>query len=134
MSHKKLPRQKIIRYKIVKKYSRYSCTISGKSKYGLKYIKGQDVYALPETIGAICFTSKKYAKKFIQRHFYFDNNCMVIRVIPLGKGHFPEFMVRPKELKYFYSEDLNVKYDIDDLGEIDIPRGSICYPGVHVLD
>jgi hypothetical protein len=123
---KKLKRQKKIRFKVVKHRTRYSCVVHGSSKYGLKYDPKTEVHALPETLGVICFTTYKKAYNFIRQHWYYGENCMIIKVIPMGKGSTPQDMGPPSRLHDFYTHGA--------VSHMTPPDGTICYPAVYVVD
>jgi hypothetical protein len=121
-----LKRQKKIRFKVIKTSSRYSSVVHGSSKYGLKYEPDTEVHALSETIGVMCFKTYKLAKRFINQHWYYGNNCMIVKVIPMGKGSVPKDMGPPSQLHDFYTHG--------DVSHVYPPDGTICYPGVYVVD
>ena len=83
-----LKRQKTIRYKVVKASSRYSCMVHGASKYALKYDPETEVRALSNTLGVMCFDTYGSAKFLIHQHYYYSNNCMIIKVIPMVEAVF----------------------------------------------
>lgn len=121
-----LKRQKKIRFKVVKHKTRYSCVVHGKSKYALKYNVDEEVHALSETLGVMCFTTYKLAYAFLRQHWYYANNCMIVRVIPIGRGSTPQDMGPPSRLNDFYSHG-SVSHMVP-------PDGTICYPAVYVVD
>lgn len=129
MSLKKL---KVKRYKVVKKNTRCSCIINGNSKYGLKYLPGQETHALPETLGIMTFRSKDAALMWAVGIYTLDN-FKVIEVIPMGKGTVPIFVANSKRIDMFYEN--RKKYLKRHLRPYLLPPdGTICYPAVYVVD
>lgn len=122
-----LKRIKTTRFKVVKAASRYSCMVHGSTKYALKYDPETAVYALPETLGVMCFDTYKNAYKLIRQHWYYGENCMIIKVIPMGRGRRPKSIGSPTRLKEYYEEDHWYRSLIP-------PDGTICYPAVYVVD
>lgn len=123
----KLKRQKTVRYKVVKKRTRYSCSLNGNSSYALQYEKKTEVHARPETIGVMCFKTYIDAEDFVQGHWWWRENCKIIAVIPMGKGHYEETVGPPRRLKEYYIGALTCY-------ELTPPDGTICYPAVYVVD
>lgn len=123
----KLKKQKKIRFKVVKASSRYSCMVHGASKYALKYDPETEVHARPETLGVMCFDTYKSAKRLIHTHYYYRENCMIVKVIPMGRGSSPLTMGSPSQLVRYYEHD-------DWYRSLIPPDGTICYPAVYVVD
>ena len=128
----RLQRQKIKRFKVIKSRSRYSAVVNGKSQYSLKYEPGTEVYALPETMGIMCFTSHKKADKWIRTHYYYWGNCRIIEVIPMGKGRIPEVIASPQKLALWYNN--RDHYRTFNHSLLTPPDGTICYPAVYVVN
>ena len=124
----KLKRQKTIRYKVVKASSRYSCMVHGATKYALKYEPETEVHARPETLGVMCFDTYKNAYRLIHQHHYYRDNCIIIKVIPMGRGKIPILLGSPKRLNEFYT------LGCENLNHLIPPKGTICYPAVYVLE
>jgi len=124
----KLKKQKQIKYKVVKANSRYSCMVHGSSLYGLKYDIDTEVHARPETLGVMCFRTYTDAYRLIHQHYYYRDHCIVIKVIPMGRGKIPHVLGSPQRLKDFYS---GVEWNPRRLIP---PDGTICYPAVYVIN
>ena len=122
----KLKKQKTIRFKVIKAGSRYSCMVHGANKYALKYDPETEVHARPETLGVMCFDTYKNAKRLIHQHHYYRENCMIVKVIPLGRGSSPRLIGSPQRLDDYYEKD--------DWYHLIPPDGTICYPAVYVVD
>jgi hypothetical protein len=127
-----LERQKIKRYKVVKKTTRYSCVIPGYNTFSVRYLPETEVFALPQTLGIMCFTQLTYAERFFYSHWHYQNNCIIIPVIPIGIGKFPYELGIPSMLHQFYCTIPHVKDEATS--NMRIPEGTICYPGVYVLE
>ena len=122
----KLKKQKTIRFKVIKKSSRISCTINGNSKYALKYNEGEEVIARSETVGVMCFRTITDAQNFIDHSWWFQEKFKIVKVKPLGRMKKLVNMGYPNRLNDFYNGGIFS-------GNIPI-RGTVCYPGVHVLE
>jgi hypothetical protein len=125
---KKLTMQKKIRYKVVKKRTRYGCTIHGSSLYALKYTTKTMVFARPETIGVICFDTLDNAERFITRYHLYDDTCKIVEVLPIGRGRRNPILYSTRHLNYLYNGGLDESYEMVP------PRGTVCYPGVYVTE
>lgn len=123
-----------IRYKVVKKKSRISAVVNGNSIYALKYIKDTEVFAKPETLGVMTFTTRTAAEDFAWSFegIWSDTvKMIVIRVQSIGKGSAPHYIsreVRSYGLECFYSGE---EYF---WSESSPPDNTMCYPGVKVLE
>jgi hypothetical protein len=71
-------------YKVVKKRTRYSAVINGSSKYAIKYDKGKEVNARPETFGIMAFTDLEHAEEFRRWGIGF-HNLKTIKIKPTSK-------------------------------------------------
>lgn len=126
-----MPRK--VRYKVVKRRNRTSALVNGNSRYALRYPKGEDVFALEDTLGVFVFTNREYAESWL---FNFDihhenDELIIVRVIPIGKGKFPRniaYGVMTETLEEFYEDYSSAAFFNTP------PDKTICYPGVHVLD
>jgi hypothetical protein len=131
MKTTKLERQKTVRYKVVKRRSRGSCSLNGNSKYSLKYKKETEVHARPETVGVMCFVNFEDAKFFMRRHPWLGEHLMILKVIPMGKGKRIDEISVPRKLnEYYHSEQVNHCH----FYILPAPRGTICYPAVYVTE
>jgi hypothetical protein len=131
MKTTKLKRQKTVRYKVVKKRSRCSCSIHGHSKYSLKYEKETEVHARPETMGVMCFKRLEEAEFFMHRHPWRNENFRILKVIPMGKGTIVDEISVPRQLnEYYHNEQVNHCY----YQMLPAPCGTICYPAVYVTE
>jgi len=131
MNQKKLKMWKTPRYKIVKRKTRYSCIIPGSSKYGIKYLPGKVVYALPGTLGIMTFKIKTAAQNWRYSHYTIENNTLIIKVLPMGRGIVEPAIAFPDDIKMFY-EDIKGYSNLHN--RILPPKGTICYPAVYVVD
>lgn len=127
MKTTKLKRHKTVRYKVVKRKSRRSCSINGNSKYSLKYEKGIEVHARPETMGVMCFKKLEEAEYFTRRHPWLNENFMTLKVIPMGKGKTVDDISVPRKLNDYYNQ-------LGYCHVMQAPRGTICYPAVYVME
>ena len=138
----------MIRYKVVEKKNRLS-TNAGLyiENYGKKidrrrlinrfiasvYKKGTVVNAYPGSPGIFTFKTKKDAENFIRVTSEFEENFMILRIRPIGKGKTPAKIVAGAvnsiaELRlYLKKQDFYIELAIP-------PDGTICYPSVEVLD
>jgi len=122
---------KCIRYKVVKR-SRCSTVIHGNSKYALKYEKGTDVFARPETVGIMTFKTLSAAWEWASSiSFWLGDGAKVLRVQPFGKGHVPISIPSPSRLFEFYKNP--ERFRRNHLTQT-TPDGTLCYPGVRVLE
>jgi hypothetical protein len=107
--------------------------INGNSPYGLKYDPDTEVYALPETMGVMCFQSRKWAEKWLKSHWFIGLNNIIVEVIPMGKGHMPKVVANPKKLDLWYN-DIKAYRRIHLHPFLTPPDGTICYPAVYVVN
>ena len=119
------------KYKVIKRKTRMSCIINGKSKYARKYIKNENVYAIEGTLGIMVFKLRRDAQSFVGiiRDPYY-NPYIIVRVIPIGKGKTVKAIARDMN-----TYDLDVFYN--DLFKLPIsrpPHNTMAYPGVFVVD
>jgi len=125
------------KYKVVKKRNNTSCIINTKSDLCLIYDKDTNVFALENTLGIMVFKTKRAAEDWII-DWGREESWKIKRVIPIGRGKTPKEIcscVTKKFLAVFYAyferNDLsNLNYDYKN-EPID---GTICYPGVFVVD
>ena len=118
------------KYKIVKKRNNKSCLINGNSMFCLTYTKDTNVYALEGTLGVMVFKTKTEAEDWFWDWDGEEMGWIIKRVIPIGRGKTPEeiaMSITTKNLKKFYEE---LEWCI---GKNPI-NGTICYPGVYVVD
>jgi hypothetical protein len=123
------------KYKVIKKKSRMSALINGRSKYARKYIKGESTYAREGTLGIMVFTTRGDAAAFIASiiyHIPFSklNSYMIVRVLPIGRGQ------TVKKISYDIStDDLDLFYNILRFAPTSWPPpDTMAYPGVFVID
>jgi len=133
LNTKKLKMQKKIRYKIIKKRTRYSCAINGSSLYALKYPPKTMVFARPETMGVFCFDTLKSARAFLNRHYYYMKNCKIVKVLPIGKGTMRDEIYLINQMKEMYN-DLMKNSPVDYGYLMSAPYGTMSYPGVYVIE
>lgn len=117
--------QRKYKYKVVKKTTHRSIIINARSKYCLTYNKDTIVKAPEGTLGIMVFKTKKYAELFAECH---DNNSIIKKVVPIGRGRSPETISRKvgtRELNEFYKTGSMIQVP---------PSGTICYPEVIVVD
>jgi hypothetical protein len=123
------------KYKVIKKNTRVSAAILSECKYFRKYLPNTNVYAIEGTLGIFVFDRKCDAEEW-EHYKSSKGRLMIIRVAPIGRGF------RPKILSRFLSEiALNEFYNLEN-GKIisppkkiiSPPKGTICYPGVSVID
>ena len=122
------------RFKVVKRRSRCSAIIHGSSKYGLKYLKGDNVWAPAGTLGIFTFKTDGSAWDWadVWNHSWMSDetkDLTVIEVIPLGRGKHiihasPD--IDTFGLDYFYREE--------DAGLSEVPDNTYAYPGVYVCE
>lgn len=113
------------KYKVVKRRSNKSIVINARSKYCLTYIKDTIVKAPEGTLGIMVFKTKKDAELFAECH---DDNSIIKKVVPIGRGRSPETISRKvgtRELNEFYKTGSMIQVP---------PSGTICYPEVIVVD
>jgi len=130
------------RYKVIKRRTRTSAIIHGNSKYGLKYLPGQETYAPEDTLGIFVFKTKTAAWNWADiwnGESWYGNgpskDLIVVEVIPIGRGKtivFASSHVLSDELDYFYSEDPEERDLYGSLGEV--PDNTMAYPGVLVCE
>ncbi len=127
-----LKRQKVSRWKVVKSNTRYSCMVHGSSPYAIRYEAGKEVYALPETLGIMCFKSQRLAEMWMCSHYSIDYNNILIEVIPMGRGRIPSGIASPFKLKLYYED--RPQYIRGNHNILTPPKGTICYPAVYVVN
>jgi len=125
-----------IKFKVVKRRTNSSCMVHKNSSFGRSYEKGTNVYADPNTLGIMVFKTRMEAEVWMQGWNKCGWDFIIKRVIPIGRGKIPERIsgnIASKDLKYFYENIENIADD--NCFETNIPiDGTICYPGVHVID
>lgn len=73
-------------YKVVKRKTRYSSIISGHSPFAIKYEKGKEVKALPETMGIMAFETEADAYSFtVRAHWSSSDNYKIVRLKPTSR-------------------------------------------------
>ena len=103
------------------------------------YTKGTVVKAYPGSVGIFTFKTRKDAEEFIYREATIDEDFIILRVKPIGRGKKPDKILAwaisilgnynflegyfNGEFSLLESEDLMEPY-----------KGTICYPAVEVLD
>jgi len=115
------------KYKVIREETRMSALINSDSKYALKYIKGEDTYAMKETLGVMVFDTIANAKAFVDDRS--RNDLMVVKVLPKGRG---KKLGRVSPI--ISSEVLDRYYSKYRCHTCMCPQGTIVYPGVHVVD
>jgi hypothetical protein len=105
--------------------------------YHLKYPKGEVVRAPEGSLGIMTFDSLARAESFSwlcrsER----AAAVKILKVRPLGKGVRIKKVSRlaPEYFKAFYKKRAKQKYDHRWVRTVDVPRGTICYKAVEVLD
>jgi len=123
----------MIRFKVVKKRTRMSAVIDGRSGFGIKYLRGTKVFANPKTLGIMTFKTYDYAYDWINSWYSYSKELMIIQVRPLCRGFIPDQICSSMEtrlLYYFYARN---KYPLYSGYLVAPPDGTICYKGVEVL-
>ncbi|MHA1701000.1 MAG: hypothetical protein ACTSWK_01905 [Promethearchaeota archaeon] len=125
------------KYKVVKKRNNTSCIIKANSDLCLIYDKDTTVYALEKTLGIMVFKTKYAAENWIEA-WERGGSWKIKRVIPIGRGKTPNVIsssTTKKILTIFYTffernelHNLNRSYKNEPI------YGTICYPGVFVVD
>jgi len=115
----------MIAYKVVQPGSRASCVALG--KYRKIYSPGSRVIAREGTLGIFCFETIQQAENWIASGL---NKWVIIPVKGLGEGIKPSFIVRHD----YIEDDLRIEEYSDWLRNTDIPKGTICFKSVEVLD
>lgn len=115
----------MIRWKVTGA-NRISCLIDPNSDYCCHYGKDKTIKANPKTLGVFTFDRKCDAEDFRAP------KCLswkILRVEPIGRGK------KPKRIAAFLgSVDLKHFMEGHWTGTNQIPKGTICYPAVRVLD
>ena len=115
------------KYKVIKEDTRMSALINSDSKYALRYIKGEDTYAIKETLGVMVFDTIANAEAFADSRR--RNNLIVVKVLPKGRGK------KLNRLSPIISDIvLDRYYSKYRCHSCLCPQGTIAYPGVHVVD
>jgi len=120
-----------IAYKIVYKKSRMSPCAPG--KYCLKYDKDNIISSPSGTLGIFCFKTRSYAQETIDLELisHKQDDLIIIRVEPIGRGKTPPILVAP-----LFENNFDMYYKscgLKDNNLCDFP-GSICFESVRVLD
>lgn len=121
-----------IRYKVVKKKSRCSAVVNGKSSYGLKYLPRTTVFAKEGTLGIMTFETLHQAANFAQHlNFSHANSYIIIAVVGIGRGNYPMQICQSA-----ITTDLNSFYFPDSFWsrQTNPPDGTLCYKSVKVLE
>jgi len=114
------------KYKVVTEKNK-SCSVAPHSIFCLYYKKDTNVFALEETLGVMVFKQRYFAQKFIEE-YDFVGKWKIKRVIPIGRGKKPvaiSYSPLAIDLRKFYK---GIGLDHSP------PIGTICYPGVYVVD
>jgi len=121
-------------YKVIKRRTRMSAIINGRSKYGRLYKKGETVYAESHTLGIMCFKTQEEAENFARDlsgwNYHHTKNFKVVRVKPIGKGkkiNYISKFLTTNSLDTFYS-------DVRESVMATAPNGTFGYNGVVVVD
>lgn len=133
------------KFKVVNK-NNGSCIIDSRSSFYLQYQKGKNVYADKDSLGVMVFNKKQSAKDFITSHHfdwkYNSQKWKIKRVIPIGRGKTPKYISiwalseDVRSLNNLIKSGATVEEIRDKLtNDITSPiKGTICYPGVYVVD
>lgn len=126
----------VIRYKVVYKNDRSSCSAS--ILYRLYYPKDTIVTAIKKTLGIFCFENYIRAQEFIQSNDFDDfDDFMILRVKPIGRKINTNITKIPStyDIFSFYEtiEESRGKY-LEQKGYIGVPLGTVLYKQVYVLD
>ena len=114
----------MIRYKVTRT-DRASCIVYPyDSKFCHYYIKGETIKANPETLGIFTFKTHKEASNFLTNHTW-----LILRVKPIGKGKTPKIIA-----PWANRNALEEFYEGGPIKTNEVPKGTICYPAVKVLD
>lgn len=127
-----MSKKRKIRYKVVKRKTRYSAIINGNSKYALKYEKGAIVEALPGTLGIMLFKNETDAILWCNQlnyELWEDKQYRVVRVIPLCNGKKRHFICHD-----ISTEGLDEYYSDSSGSAGHAPDGTFCHMKVKVLD
>jgi len=129
------------KFKIVDKHSG-SCIVHPNSKFYRKYFKDEYVYAEPDTLGVMLFKTRAQAQQFIDYHqnalhgefLIRSRSWKIKRVIPIGRGKTPEHV--SFATSSYGIKDFNKKVQLYGIQEYmaEPVEGTICYPGVLVVD
>ncbi len=121
-----------VKFKVVKQKNRVSAIVNGKSKYAIKYIPNQNVYAPENTMGIFVFTTRYAAEDWMYdwiRILRSYPHLIVIRVLPIGKGQTVRLVS-----SNISSEGLDRYYNQLNHFSTFAPEYTMVYPGVHVID
>ncbi len=122
------------RFKVVKRKTRCSAIINGRSKYGLKYLPETYVYAPEGTLGIFTFKTEHQAQEWVcvwNEHpapAWDYKDLIVIPVIPLSRGRAVNFCSTQLD-----SEGLDEFYKNPKYNYAETPDNTFAYPGVYVL-
>ena len=119
----------MIYYKVVNK-DNTSCFMTGKN-YVKKYLPGIIVKADEKTLGIFCFKDLMSVKSFCCPHHY-----KIFRVKAIGKPCIPDVICSRQSARFlnsFYNNNIP-RYNIHNWKTSMVPRGTICFPAVEVLD
>ena len=112
----------------VTRYDRSSLVALG--AYRLVYLKSRRILAPKDSLGCMCFKSKRMATEFALRFPLHRKSFRYLRVEGIGKPRFPvriSFSTTEDDLHSFYQ-------DLYSYGQTSVPEGTVCYPEVRVLD
>ena len=124
----------MIRYKVVRE-NRGSCVVPPQShNFYRKYEKGDTVYSAEDSFGIMVFDNHANAELFRLREFAYPVHYKTLKVKPIGKKlKEPQFLFMPQGLTWAYR--YFKKFAGKHFGNwIDIPRGTLFYRAVKVLD
>ncbi|MFW9871582.1 MAG: hypothetical protein ACFFG0_00605 [Candidatus Thorarchaeota archaeon] len=142
------------KFKVVNKRTNKSCMVHGNSKYSLLYEKDTNVYADEGTLGIMVFKTRKQAENWIGIRLMDYSEYIIKRVIPIGRGKVPKQIcadassneielfnclaneLKPLIIKGLLGERTSRLYNINNQPVIVVKPipGTICYPGVYVVD
>lgn len=113
--------REIIYYKLTTK-ERKSYMVFG-TKYELDYSRGVTVRAHPNTLGIMCYKTKKSAQRD-----RITEDALILRVCPIGRKKEYKRVGLLTYLDEFYKFPRRIRYAVSP------PEGTVCFPAVRVLD
>ena len=131
------------KFKVVDK-NEGSCVVHPKSSFYRRYPKDTNVIASINTIGIMVFHTKAHAESFIDMHnrdycdlYHRAKNWKIKRVLPIGRGKTPKEIAPSgltEDIKLFMKlvKDMSIHENWFNFN--DPIEGTICYPGVYVID
>lgn len=136
------------KFKVVDK-NEGSCIVHSNSSFYRRYLKDTDVMAPIDSVGIMVFHTRERAENFKYMHSYhhdspFRNRVKqwkIKRVLPIGRGKTPRFISKSARtediilLMIMLQEISDLKSWYDCWSNFNTPiEGTICYPGVHIID